>query len=463
MSKADKNDIIYFKEACDKTYATSRNVDSEGVVQQTVNGTNVYPKTKAEAVVMSSGKTLQESIQANISEVIISGSSSVTRLGAHYFNITLNPNNYSVGVQKIEVTSTCTGVAFSNITKAGFVLNLNSVPSSASHTLTVKVTDANGKVTTGTMAITVGVEPIDMEISGSTEIENGASNNYTINYSPSNYNTAPSSVTITSSQSSVAISNKTKTGFTLTPNCTGNLTTTITIKATMPSGYIITKTIDVYVVAYDPDFDAIDEYGVAYMDVRGKFYPNAASWMNAGAPTLNGIAVSDGIHRFCIAQDLTLSICAKNSQYLDAEYWGAYNTIVNGVTTTGDPYVSRSDFNGVSNTDAIIANVTSSDGYFTKSPWSAAGVCRQYTFPNGAQGYLGAVGEWQMIQNSITKINELMDEISGALIETSAQPYYWTSTQNTTKTNAYSWVTYNQDSGVSSKASTFRVRALCVI
>lgn len=64
MSKVDKNDIIYFKEACDQTYATSKGADENGLVQQTVNGTNVYPKTLAGAVTLPDGTTLEEAIQA---------------------------------------------------------------------------------------------------------------------------------------------------------------------------------------------------------------------------------------------------------------------------------------------------------------------------------------------------------------------------------------------------------------
>lgn len=60
MSKVDGNDLKYFKEACDKTYATSSGADANGIVQQRVNEKNVYPQTKAEAVFMPDGKKLSD-------------------------------------------------------------------------------------------------------------------------------------------------------------------------------------------------------------------------------------------------------------------------------------------------------------------------------------------------------------------------------------------------------------------
>lgn len=168
-----------------------------------------------------------------------------------------------------------------------------------------------------------------------------------------------------------------------------------------------------------PDYTILDAYGVAIMDIKGRFYPDADLWRTAGSPTPNGVAVSDGVHRFCIAT-------------YDAEdnYWGSYNTRVNGVHTAKNSNTAKQDFDGISNTDAIVANVNSSDGYFTQYPWSAAGICKDYIFPNGKRGYLGAAGEWSLVQDSIKDINTLLNAI-GERIETSSydSSNYWSSTQ----------------------------------
>lgn len=112
------------------------------------------------------------------------------------------------------------------------------------------------------------------------------------------------------------------------------------------------------------------------------------------------------------------------------DYWGSYDTQVNGVHTATNSNTAKQDFDGISNTDAIVANVNSSDGYFTQYPWSAAGICKDYIFPNGKRGYLGAAGEWSLVQDSIKAINTLLDAI-GERIETSSydSSNYWSSTQ----------------------------------
>ena len=62
MAKVDQNDLQYFKEACDKTYATSKGADSNGIVQQQVDKKNVYPKTKPEAITMADGNNLKQAM-----------------------------------------------------------------------------------------------------------------------------------------------------------------------------------------------------------------------------------------------------------------------------------------------------------------------------------------------------------------------------------------------------------------
>lgn len=211
-----------------------------------------------------------------------------------------------------------------------------------------------------------------------------------------------------------------------------------------------------------PDYTILDAYGVAIMDIKGKFYSDSASWINAGRPTVNGIAVSDGTHRLCIAKGIINHVVSTNS-IDDRECWGAYNISVSGVDTSTSSSIIQLYFNGVANTDAIVAKVTSSDGYFTKAPWSAAGLCRQYIFPNGVNGYLGSCGEWNLVQNSISKINTLMSAISGAQIETSKSSSYWTSSQYS---KTYAWVWYfggNKCSSSGKDTDSGRVRSFCTI
>ena len=660
MSKVDKNDIIHFKECCDKTYATSRNADVDGLVQQTVNGTNVYPKTKAEAVIMSDGKTLEETIQSGgagsivrVNNVTISGNTAITSLGTYQFGLSLNPTNYNVDVESVEVSSDCPEIVVSNITSAGFKLNVNSIPSATNHkltivvndkvgvaltkevpftmrqsantfsvsgsdsidattgsasanytvtygptgfnvpvqslqvasdnnnltvsnvsvngfkltatatesyeatltikattevgvitqtkkisvlvlrkitsvtisgqtvfgntgtayytlsylptnhnipisnvevtttdskltinnatedgftlnvtgiptsaaqTLTAKVTDTKGNVATGTLSISVGREPDTLNVFGSTEIDNETTNDYEFTFTPVSCNVQPSKVEVTSNQASVPVSNITKTGFRLIPACEDSLTATISVKLTFPTGKVLTGSINV-TVNCGPDYAAIDEYGVAIMGLDNKFYPDYDSYRNAGAPGVNGIAVSDGTHRFCIAKDIINHICSTSS-YADAEYWGSYSKNIDGATFCSNVSNARTDFNGETNTDIIVSKVTSSDKKFTVAPWSSAGLCRQFTFPNGAKGYLGGAGEWYLTFNKKIDVNTLMSAIGGVPLETNSNnyPLYWTSTQET-GSHYYVYSFDMKDYGGVGRGSkeyvSYRVRAFC--
>lgn len=460
MSKVDKNDLIYFKEGCDKTYATSRNADSDGLVQQTVDSKSVYPRTKSKAVIMSDGKTLDESMKVSLTDAIISGSTYINKTGTYHYDILLYPNNYNIAVKTVEVTTSCSEITASSVTKDGFTLNVNSMPSSASQTLTVKVTDVNSKVITGTFSFTVGQEATEIVVSGSDVVENKTNNRYTISYSPSTAKIMPVKVEVTTNQPSVQVGSVSTTMFVLSPNCDSNLTIGITIKAIFASGNVITKTHYV-AVNCGPDYDTIDEYGVAIMDVNGKFYQTASSWQAAGNPTANGIAVSDGMHRFCIAKDIVNHVCSSSTYANDIEYWGGNGKTINGVISSTDISVACQDFNGVANTNYISSQVNSSDGYFTKSPWSAAGLCKQFTFPNGSPGYLGAAGEWNLVLNHKNTIQTLLSAIGGTQFDTGDNPSYWAST---VAQNDNAWCCsfrFNGSINYDYRYSTRHVRAFC--
>lgn len=54
--------------------------------------------------------------------------------------------------------------------------------------------------------------------------------------------------------------------------------------------------------------------------------------------------------------------------------------------------------------------VTTSDGYFTNPPYSAAGYANEYTFPNGEKGFLGSRAEWQMVKNYLEEIEDFSQQ-----------------------------------------------------
>ena len=212
MAKADKNDLIYFKQGCDKTYTTSKNANGSGVVQQTLDGSDVFPKTKAKAVIMSDGKTLEEAIQAGgsgslvrISDVSIMGSTTLINTGTCYYGFSFSPSNYNVETDSVEVTSSCSDVVIGYANSTEFQVIVNKIPSTTDHKFTVVVKDKIGVAVTKEFPFYIKQEPTSLNISGSASVDNESTNNYTISYSPSTYNVAPTSVEITANNSSVTI------------------------------------------------------------------------------------------------------------------------------------------------------------------------------------------------------------------------------------------------------------------
>lgn len=148
-------------------------------------------------------------------------------------------------------------------------------------------------------------------------------------------------------------------------------------------------------------------------------------------------------------------IAKANGPYLA---WGGYDTTITGIVTSTSKSTAVLDNDGAGNTPKIIeqlAGVTDSQGV-TGAP--AAEYCKNYTFPNGKTGYLGALGEWQAAYNNKTKVNSAMSLIGGTSFNTSS--YYWSSTQYS---SIYSWLLYwyNGSLYYNDKYYTYCVRAFC--
>ena len=91
-----------------------------------------------------------------------------------------------------------------------------------------------------------------------------------------------------------------------------------------------------------PDYDLIDELGVAIMDIYGKFYRDADEWIEAGRPTPNGIAVSDGIHRFCIAMQNLDGFDGLKNTLISTEANSFLSMETEGTNSWGYPLLSDS-------------------------------------------------------------------------------------------------------------------------
>lgn len=129
--------------------------------------------------------------------------------------------------------------------------------------------------------------------------------------------------------------------------------------------------------------------GVFIQHIDGTLY-TTAQWAESGISNdlANGVAVCDEEASFVMS-------LVKYSQVM----WASdTTTLIEGVTTTQDSSIAKTDYNGKKNTDAILKVSTSEAAY----------LCANYTFPNGQKGYLPAIGEYMVV-------NRYEDDIDRAL------------------------------------------------
>lgn len=107
--------------------------------------------------------------------------------------------------------------------------------------------------------------------------------------------------------------------------------------------------------------------------------------------------------------------------------WGGYGTTITEIVTSTLESTAVLDNDGFGNTSKIIEQlfgIIDSEGV---SGAPVAEYCAGYAFPDGKQGYLGALGEWKCVSDNKTAIEEAMQLIGGA--EINFNYMYQTSTQ----------------------------------
>ena len=144
--------------------------------------------------------------------------------------------------------------------------------------------------------------------------------------------------------------------------------------------------------------------GVYIQDINGKLW-DISSWDKSVTP--NGIAVIENEHRF---------VLALQDAYSSTFYWASSSSNITGIVETTDKAVAMNDFNGKGNTNAIIRQLGSAA--------LSANYCRNFNFPNGQNGYLGSLGEWDIIRRNKTKIVSALSKCGGEEMSY----YYHTST-----------------------------------
>ena len=362
-----------------------------------------------------------------VDTVNVTGDTRILSTKARNYSLSFAPTNATVGVSSVQVISNSQNITVSNVTTSGFTLTPVALPlNEESVKLTIRTTLEDG--TSFDTPFTVLLQSVLLTINGAeeTEIVNGnGSSDYTLKTNPL---VSISVRSITSSNAAVKVENIVGNRFSLSvAGITEDTIAEITAHATYDGDELAT-TKQVKFVTHEAqatnDQNALDVEGAMIIDVNGMLYTkdtwNTANILNEDA---DGIAISDGTHRFIIAKkNANVKIGGVRETGMTWYDWGAVlnyeGTLVNGQFTTKSDAQAMTDFNGKANTDAIISQVSD----------TTVGQLRDgKQFPSGAAAYLGTVGQWNIIIGKLVLINELLNTIGGEII--SKEDYQETSTQ----------------------------------
>lgn len=182
--------------------------------------------------------------------------------------------------------------------------------------------------------------------------------------------------------------------------------------------------------------------GVYVLRTNNRLY-TSEEWDESWNDEAVGVAVISDECRFVIAKE-------SSGGSLKWSLNGAYEN-VDGVLNTTDEERAKSDYDGLQNTNDMVAIYGASDDY-------SAGYCATYEFINGKTGYLGSCGEWSVAHKNRSSINPLLAKIGGKRIGNSV--YLWTSTQYD---DADAWCVQFSSIGITSgsKTANYSVRAFC--
>lgn len=184
-----------------------------------------------------------------------------------------------------------------------------------------------------------------------------------------------------------------------------------------------------------PDFSKYR--GVFIQAVDGWLY-SANEW--DGSKEANGVAV--------ITDDCSL-VVALTDAYSKYCVWGTRANIA-GVNNNDTKATVKKYYNGEAETDAIIANAANS---------TAATYCKNFIFPNGQQGYMGAGGEWWTVLSNKADVITAINACGGTV----PSKDYWCTTEQVGSNRAWAadWEGVDLTNYNKTASSSVKVRAFC--
>lgn len=174
----------------------------------------------------------------------------------------------------------------------------------------------------------------------------------------------------------------------------------------MPQSFTANQTARIYNIQYTHRPGTLNpSYGVYIQDTEGYCYTES-EW--DGSKTVNGIAV--------VTENCSF-VLAVASVFVQTDF-SNLNVSIDGVTSANSTNDAMLDFDGERQTTTIINKLGDSA--------LAANAARDYIFPNGKKGYLGAAGEWKAVIDNAAKVNSAL----GLFGDMWLNRMCWTSTMN---------------------------------
>ena len=383
-------------------------VDKDGTLIEQVHRRVIwFVSTKVQSAIDSPyGTTHDGDANLKVNDMLVTGLSSIYDTNEHAYTFKFIPEYADVKAQSVKVTVSNTATAALELVSQsieGFSVRATKIPTDESDvTVNIEVTLADGSKFTKQKPIALSTPYV--HISGTLDFEanNGkGSKTYSVYFMPNSLS-SDRLVSVTSSNPLIEVTsvNATSRNFTLTSASISKDETSQVTVVYERDGVQYSKTFTIKAIFKSVwSIDLLDEKGALIVDRNGMFY-TAAEWRESGIENADadGIAVSDGTHRFIVAK--------KDIGSLN---WSSSSVLITGIKTTTSADDAHTDFNGKANTDAIIAQ----DQNATAATCSYA----VGNFPSGKHGYLPAAGEWKVYMKFCSQIESLMGSIGGSVIQ----------------------------------------------
>ena len=366
-----------------------------------------------------------------VNKVKVTGPQYLADLTAQNYTLAYEPASANVHEQSVEITANVGNdvLSISNVSTAGFTLQALSLPDEEQAvTLTIKVTLEDNSTFESLHTVKMTKPYIVFSGTSSFEAVNGkGSSAYTLATRP--VTKAFTITSVTSDNQDVTVGSITSNGFTLSVDGLAASTTAVITAVATIDGQTVTNTMEVAVTVKDAwSLEQLDEAGALIVDVNGMFYTEN-EWKNSGNVNddAEGVAVSDGEHRLVIAKKECGRGCIggyRETGMTPTETGfiiHSEGTLVNGQFTTENEETAYTDFNGLANTNALLATITDSEVKVIRE---------RQQFPTGRQTYLGTAGEFLLIHNKRYLVQNLLEAIGAEPFDfTSSTNVYVTSTQ----------------------------------